>query len=428
MWRTIWLRQLSYILLYTLAFLLPISFGYSSLCIIALIPVWLISANYPHFFREIKKKKIIWAFVLYFLLFALSYFNSDNTDQSAFDILAKTPLLILPIIIGAGLKLTEKQLEHALVCFLLGVLFTGVVSIYDAIYGWLSSHSENEFFYHELVSEFQLNAVYMALYSFLAVAMLLLRKWQYYFKSKLTVIFKSILILFFSVYFFLLAARMLILLFVVFLIPYFAYKRFKHNLKSAALISLLAIAATTFIVFLATDNPVKKRFADIFNKDLSIVTLDNYADVEESDFSNLTLRLFMWRVCIDNVRDNNLWIAGAGNGDAQQLQNDKMKEYGIRNIHPELALRSPLYNVNVHNMYLQSLLMVGILGIITLLTITIYPYLYLNKLRLYPFFLAFHVSSFFFMMQESMLQTQAGIVYYALFYSIFINQIYIKRI
>lgn len=425
---TTWLRSLSYLFLYALAFLLPFSFYYSAICIVFLTVVWLLTADYKYLAQSLRSKKIVWAFILYFLLFLLSYFYSDNKQQSLFDTQTKVAFLLLPIVIGTGLKLTDKIIDRTFLSYIVGISISASISLLSALYEWISSHSADEFFYHKLVSDFDVNAVYMALYSFMAIAILLLHNWKYFFTTRKGIIIKNILIICLSVYFFLLSARMLILLYVTFLIPLHAYRKYRHNLKSTALIALFIIAAGSFIAFLSIDNPIKQRFQDIFSKNISIVTLDDYSQVEESEFSNFTLRLFFWRICIDNMRENNLWLTGAGNGDAQQLQNSKMIEYKVKNITEEGEKRSPFYGANVHNMFLQSLLMTGLFGFLLLAIITLSPFTYFNIFKASPVYIAFHISSLFFMIQESMFQTQAGIVYYTLIYSIFTGRLHIKKI
>lgn len=220
---------------------------------------------------------------------------------------------------------------------------------------------------------------------------------------------------------------MLLLLSVIFLIPYYLVFVFRTRLN----IRNIAIGAFVFILVFCGlaffDNPIKSRFDEFFNKKTELAFLDDYTDVKEEEFNTFTLRLMLWRIGIENIAENNLWLTGCGNGDAQAMQNNKLKEYGLRNFHEELAARSPLYNINLHNMYLQSLIMVGVLGFILLVYITINPFFIYKKKLFFKIFIPFHVSTIFFMMQEAMFQTQAGLAYYSFFSVIYYNFYYSNK-
>ena len=126
------------------------------------------------------------------------------------------------------------------------------------------------------------------------------------------------------------------------------------------------------------------------------------------------------------MQEHNLWLAGAGNGDVHTLQNDKMAEYGIKNIYPVNTWRSPFYNANLHNMFFQCLLMIGIPGLLIFTAIAFLPIFNLRNFIYGQVFLIFHLTAIFFMLQEAALQSQAGIIYYTFFSMIFWNISYQK--
>ena len=148
--------------------------------------------------------------------------------------------------------------------------------------------------------------------------------------------------------------------------------------------------------------------------------LDDYSNVKEEDFDNVTLRLFLWRIGIESVAEKNAWLTGTGNGDVHIVLNSKMRSYNVQDIdNPDRDERPGFYNANLHNMYVQTLVMLGLPGLIVFLLVVILPLFYIFKVSPYQPFLIFHVTSLLFMMQEAVLQTQAGIVFYMLISSIF---------
>lgn len=424
MLKVAWLQHLQYSLLYLLVFAIPFPFIYANIVLIAFVVSWLPQVDIKLLCKNLLRRPIFWAYIAFFLLFAISYFYSENKAQSAFDTQSKIYLIVIPVIFGAGMTISARQMENIFLSFVSGITAVAVLSVGRACYIWQSSNNTDIFFYHNMVGWLNANAVYVALYTFFAISLLLLYPWQYYFRQngkylRLLITIAHIL------FFLLLSARMLTMLFIIFLIPLYLLNIFKAGL-SRKKIWLASIAFLLLVATLAgTDNRIKDRFKDFFMKKSAVAFLNDYSNVKEADFNNLTLRLFLWRVGLDVVSDHtNNYLAGVGNGDAQSLINAKMKEYGVRNIHEDLALRSPLYNANMHNMYLQSLLMVGIFGLALLIIITFYPYLAIRHLISMPWFYAFHVSIMFFMIQESMLQTQAGLLYYTLFSVIYFNLYY----
>lgn len=424
MLKVAWLQHLQYILLYLLVFAIPFPFIYANIALTVFAFVWILQVDISSLWRNLVKRKILWAYLLYFLLFAISYFYSENKEQSAFDTQSKVFMLVMPVIIGAGINISAKQLENIFLSFVLGITSVALISVGRAYTIWQETADINTFFYHNIAGWLNANAVYVALYTFFTIALLLLYPWQVNFNGKSKYL-KYLLTTIAIAFFVLLSARMLTLLLVVFLVPLYLLNIFKTGFNRRKIVLTATVFTILFITVFVTDNPVKNRFKDFFVKKSEVAFLDDYSNVMEGDFNNFTLRLFLWRIGLDVVSDKPVnYLCGVGNGDAPALLNSKMKAYGVRNIHEELALRSPLYNANMHNMYLQSLLMVGIIGLLLLIIITFYPYVTYMQMPPIPWFYAFHVSTMFFMIQESMLQTQAGLAYYTLFSVIYYNLYY----
>lgn len=419
-----WLKTIQYTLLYLLAFVIPLPYVYVNAVLITLSFVWILQVNFKELGTNFYRNKILWAYVAYFGLFALSYFYSDNKTQSAFDTGSKTFLLVMPIVIGAGTDISKRQLERVFFAFICGVTLITFISVGNAFLRWKQTGDVNSLFYHNLVQNLDANAVYEALYTFFSLSLLLLFKWESFFNGKKRYL-KYLIITIQVAFFMLLSARMLMLLLVIFLIPYYIIHTFRTDINRKKIIITLGTLLILLTTVVVTENPIKERFKDFFVKSSELAFIDDYSHVKEADFNTFTLRLFLWRIGIENVYQKKLWLTGAGNGDAQAMQNNKMKEYGINNIHEELALRSPLYNANLHNMYLQSLIMVGIFGLILLLIITLRPFFLYRNSTYAGIFLPFHVSTVFFMIQESMFQTQAGLAFYT-FFSIIYYNLYFK--
>lgn len=421
-----WLRQLQLFLLCLLAFTIPFSFIYSSAVIFLLSAAWLLRVDIKQLFGSIKEKKALWPWLLYFLLFALSYFYSSNKSQSLFDLQSKLSLLLFPLIIGAGIPIDKKLTERIFVFFISGITLAAVVSISNAVRVYTQTGDTSIFFYHNLVSAIpDMNAVYMAWYTLLSISALLFFPWETCFTGMYRSL-RVILGVLHTIFFILLSSKMLIVLFFIIVVPYYLKKNFQHAHIARWKILLLVTAFTgLFIALITTENPVRKRYEEIvISHDLNKAWLDDYSDVDASKLSNLTIRVMAWRMGIENIIENNLWLTGSGNGDAQDLQNRKMEHYNIRSWNKTFDETLGLFNVNLHNMFLQSLLMIGIPGLALFIIIMFMPFFYIRKIKYQPVFLLFHVSAIAYMMQEAALQTQAGIVYHSFFTQVFWNIYY----
>jgi O-antigen ligase len=419
-----WLQNIHQYILCILAFSIPLPFLFSSISIIVLAFVWLLGLNFREFATKIKERKALWLWIGLYLLHAISYFYSADKEQSGRDLETKLSFIILPLLIGAGMDINRQLLERIFLGFVLGISAVSIFCLGQATISWQQTGDYQYFFYHELIRGLDANAVYEAWYTIFSLSILLFFPWKRFFVGKAR-IWKVILIAIQFAFFILLSSRMLIVVFLLFLIPYYISKAFKKFAVYKTIVILLLLAIPIIAVF-STKNPIRKRYENIAQIDISQAYMKDYSNVAEGDFSNLTLRLFLWRLGWENVQEHNLWLTGAGNGDVHKLQNDKMAEYGIRNIYPVNTWRSPFYNANLHNMYLQILLMLGFIGLLTFILITFLPLFKLKDFIYGQVFLLFHLVAIFFMLQEAALQSQAGIIYYTFFSMIFWNISYRK--
>jgi hypothetical protein len=402
-----------------LAFCIPLPFIFATVSIWLLAICWLISGSYRTTWQVFRQTKAYWLWAIYFGMFAISYFWSKDKWQSQFDTVSKLSFILLPLLAGAGTRLDTKRTSWVMVAFILGVLLTSVFCLDQANVRWQEDGDLNHFFYHELTRGLDSTAVYMAWYVAGALAGLLLFPWR---SASATWMcrWRWPVVVFFACFLILLASRLMMLSFLVLIVPAFGIRYFMKGRRQPALILLMAIlvAFGSLGILAQTHNPIRKRFADIMHPDMSSVVKENYHGVEPK-WTNLTLRLFVWRIALENMNAHHLWLRGAGNGDVHALQNARIASHGITGMNEDSKPRSFLFKVNMHNMYLQSLIMLGVFGAVIFIIISISPLFFLRRANAAWFFGIFHIISILFMMVEAALQTQAGIIYYCFFTSIF---------
>ncbi|XZF16658.1 O-antigen ligase family protein [Chitinophagaceae bacterium MMS25-I14] len=398
-------------------------FIYATVSIMLVAFAWIAYGNYKERLGTFIRRKEYWPWMAYFLLHAAGTAYSHNTDQALFDLQSKLSFLVLPLLIGAGIPLDKDRIEKIFMAFVSGITATSIYCMGKAVYLYNQTHDTKYFFYHTLIKGLEANAVYVAWYTAFSLSVLLLFKWNR-FSGRLAKAIRILYILLQVLFFILLSSRMLLVVFPLVLIFVFLYQYFAQRRFSALkLVVITGVAALCAAGIGLTDNPIRQRYQDMLHTDVSSAYIQNY-NQQEPVFTNLTVRLFVWRMGMDEIKDRKLWLKGCGNGDVALLLNARMKAAGIPGMDGKIYPRSDLYNINLHNMYLQSLMMLGIPGLLCFLIIVMLPFFLMRKMRYGIFYFLFHFISVLFMLQEAALQTQAGIIYFTFFSVVFINNYY----
>lgn len=137
--------------------------------------------------------------------------------------------------------------------------------------------------------------------------------------------------------------------------------------------------------------------------------LDSYARGNNSSGHSIAQRIIYWKAALQIIREN-IWF-GVGTGDVQQAFN----AYYEKN---KVSLQRKFW-LRAHNQYLTFMVTFGILGFLIIMAGLLLPYF--RKIKRTPFLVAvFMIISFFSMIPEDTLETQAGATFFAFFYSFFI--------
>ena len=143
---------------------------------------------------------------------------------------------------------------------------------------------------------------------------------------------------------------------------------------------------------------------------------DEFVNERNINGHSLTMRLYFWKAAISLIQNN--MLIGVGTGDVQSELN---KTYTNTN--------SPL-NVDwykrPHNQFLTITVALGIIGLLVFLFSFVYPIIKLkNQLHrlFWPYFLVLCIS----FILEDTLETQAGLSFYAFFYTLFISEAFFKK-
>jgi hypothetical protein len=142
---------------------------------------------------------------------------------------------------------------------------------------------------------------------------------------------------------------------------------------------------------------------------------DDFLNHRNINGQSLTMRVYFWKAALHLIRDNPIF--GVGTGDVQAELN---KTY--------LQTHSPLkeeWYKRPHNQFLTITVALGLMGLLVFLLSIIYPIVRLKKylpILCWPFLILALVS----FILEDTLETQAGLSFYAFFYSWFISIAWFK--
>ena len=373
---------LFFLVLASLAF----SMKLNSLFIILLVLQWLLMVPLAEKKENLRRNwKLIALFGGYFLLFAISILYSENTSSAWKDIESKLSLLLIPLSILGQKRLEVKEqavLLKLYVWFLVGV---GVFLIGKSLFlaGGLLTNQE----FSALIG---VHASYLSLY--MAVALFITNQSLMH-KSQVKL--NTVIVLFLAFILVVLAARMVTIatflsLFTWFAVVHFTWKRL-----------LTMIVIFIGVVFaISSIESVKSRFQEgLVGEQVEFGTVAD--SVKLKTYGGKAIRFAIWQCAQDVIEEN--WAIGVGAGDVHKNLHDSYK----RN---EFQLAWQYNNFNSHNLFIETIIAVGVLGVVVL--ITLFYLLFFSAIKNRNMLLFCFTTLFFmFSLIESAFNVQKGIVF-----------------
>lgn len=357
---------------------------------------WILEGDLKNKFILLSKNKLALLFIAFYGTHLAGMIYTQNTHSGWFDLEVKFSLFIFPLVLATR-PFNTKDTDSIFLSFMVGGLISSFILLGRALYSYMYL-DQNCFFYMQF--SLFLHPSYLSMYLNLAIAWLLLgvlkNKFPEHAFSNLVAI---LIIVFFSFINFLLSSKMgmftTVLIFVGFLI-YYIYSRKKYISGIAGLL-LMFVTVYSVIRFVPAIN-------DRINNAISAVTNPT---VNKTESESTAVRLLIWNAC-NQVISENLYL-GAGTGDAKD---ELLKEYEKQGMTGALE-----HKLNTHNEFYQVFVSLGLLGFTLLLGSLLIPLIIAFKTSdtLYLFFLLIIVFNF---LSESMLETQAGVMFYAYFNSL----------
>lgn len=392
-------------LMLLLAFSIPLYKTFSSLVILLMGIFWLIESSPGTKFRKLihpARSGYIIGFSAIYILYVIGIFYSDagfDIPESRFILQVKASLMIFPLIF-ATIELegfSQKHLNKILVFFTAGCLASTLIILGNAIYTFYSTdHSIDVFFYARL-AKYHHPSYLSLIYSF-TIAFLISQFLRDQNMTRCKTILIVTLIIYFQVFISLLSSKAGIigLFFLWGGVVIFVLSKLKERRLAAIYFS--AAMTLIFLLLLVMNPTVVGRF-----KAVEKAMTEDYETNSETLDGSVT-RILIWKSALEIISEKPIFGVGAGD-----VRNELVRKYREKMITPAIE-----NEYNAHNQYLQTYLATGIAGFVALigsLAVALVVALRSGNLLYFLFALLFS----FHILVESMLERQAGVVFYAFF-------------
>jgi O-antigen ligase len=392
--RKISLIDVSAIALAAVAIQLPVYHLYISLTIGAWILLSFLSAAIRR--DRLRANFGIIVLILFYGLVVLSKNWSENKGVANFDMEVKMSFAIIPFIM-LFVPYQIRQLKIILYAFFIGVVFGTSLLLVESFMDYLQTKSFQEFFYVELST--RIHPSYFSYYLNIGISILLID----YMGKTIRLFNKNwiylLLIFGMSAFSFLLVSKngiiVTLLLFAILLIYWLIKKKFLLVIGLTVLMTTL-----TTVLYMKSEN-LQQRATELF--------MGLSSDKADSQEYSTGLRLAIWKESITLIKKEP--IIGYGSGDVTDALLEQYDKKGL-----SVAL---IRRLNAHNQFLQTTLAHGLIGFILLAGILLFPFFRRDEGKWFGIALSLITIAFF--LTESVLETQAGVVSFLLFYTLLIS-------
>ncbi len=390
--------RIHFILSCCIAFLLPFKqlgpVQVVVFCIAALMLNWLLEGNFRNKFKGMRHRLIFCTYLGFYLLHVIGLAWSVDIDAGLFDLQVKFSFLIFPWIFSTR-PMKTAAVDKIFTAFLMGCALACVILLIRASYYYLVQ-GENKFYYEQF--SWFMHPSYFSMYLNLGLIYLIFACIQKTAKPRALWI-------------------MLIPLF----IPVVVLLSSKLGQISLVLILLgwlgwvvvgkrrYALGFVLLILFGVSIGALLKFSPAIYGRLNGAVHALTTGSDDKTKVESTAVRMLVWGSAREVISEHPLF--GAGTGDSKRALMSKYKQDGVTGAYS--------LNLNAHNAYLQILVSLGLLGFLIFMCMMILPLIaafreHKTILVCFTFLLSLNLAP------ESMLETQAGVMFIGFFGCLFV--------
>lgn len=382
---------------------LPLPMVVSNFLIVLCLALRIISGGWKNTYRAISKSPEVWLMAGMFLMYVFSAMLSENKTEGWAIVERRLSLLVFPVLFFH--PTVTRHIKRIMEMFVAGVVAALLYCTIVAIINFANTHDSGVWFYHQFSAPIKLNAVYLSAYAVSAFFFLLKEKifpriGNYGRIVLLTILVTGVLLLSSKMMLFILLAGGMLLL-----------MKSKTNNKR-----ILWITIPALIGVLISVPKLKERFSTEFLTNFDVVKQEQYR--YDTPFTGTSLRLVIWKYCFRIQQQEQAWLLGVGTGDFQDLLNAKYTAHNMYTGNPELHDTGYL-GYGPHNQYIEVFLSMGALG---LCLFVLMLYLLVRRFLKTQDQTALLCAGLviMFMLTESVLSTNKGIVFFCFLVTLFI--------
>lgn len=356
--------------------------------IIAIGLVWIFSFSFTEKLHAMIRQPMAIVMMLFYLLHLFSMIYTENSLEGWNDLLLKVSLFLLPLFMMSTSFISNHKRLLVLKVFALLMMFMAASDLVLSYLDYRVSGNSDAFFYVGLTHFIPRQPHYVSWYYSISLFISLYHILNGCNKKFLWGLGSLLL----TISLVLLSSRAFYIAFsVVFLAS--VLKAFNSSFLSKQNLALIFLGMGLFVIGIISIPNTSKRINDAKNEVKSLMgTSTRYTNP----------RIYLWKHSAEIIAEEPL--LGYGVGDAKKALINTFK---VKNI--------PFSgnNYNFHNQYLQSWAEVGILGVLLLMFMLLRPFFLKGQHPLFLIFLGLTLIGF---MTESMLERQAGVVFFAFMY------------
>lgn len=460
--------QLSeYIFLVLFAFFVPMSWRIATYAMIGLFVCTILKGIFEEGFKknelQYRNKFAYFIFIAFWVIYAISFLYSENTAEARVQIGKKLPFLLFPLFfMTSNLSyLTKDRVRTVIYCFVIGILTLFVINLVWAGYDVIFEGAKTSRFYEpDLLGKGTgpIHHTYTSIYSCLGIIFCFRELFsKITFKSKIF----NILAIFLLIIFIALSSSRagISCVVIIFAISWFWLTFVKKEIKTGIIIgcTITCIVIGGSIVFHKSIKRVTETISNIDNiekQDRRIGITIGYVDllidkfwfgVGAGDRGDEMLKSYITKkeevikriLPIDNYYSENFdqerrdcleCIHMKYGGDLTKSTFEYAKEMSSKyncdynsvreNLATYINIRVSINGeYNAHNQFSDTIIAVGVMGLILLITFFIYPiFLWIKNKNFDIVFFSLLLIVAFNSLFESVLERQMGIMFFVFFY------------
>ncbi len=376
-----------------IAFLLPFGINYA-IFILAWALCFFLLGDVKKGMSQFMKNKWAYVLILFFIIHAVGYFFSGNKAGALNAIEIKLSFLAFPILIFSS-QYSEVQIKKIVISFVTGCILTSVICVFRAFYNyWILNTSG--FFYTEF-SVF-MHPSYFVMYLIFAqlIVLLFYPKWLSHLSNlNIKIGFMSII---FLVAIFLCSSKMGLITAFLLLPTTFVVLLYKNGYKKIIIGLLIGLMGAIAIAYKLFPTPFERI-------KMAVKVSSSSQSIDKTDAESTAVRILIWKESVKLIKQQIIFGTTPGDTD-----DDLVAAYQKEGLSGALKKR-----LNAHNQFLQTFIGTGIIGFLLLVLLTFggLVYGFVTKNYLLMLFSCLIIFNF---LVESMLQAQAGFIFFVFFF------------